>query len=593
MITIEAKIIDDKIYPALGACSKLLSGISHKLYVDKHIRNKPLNELKSSYQIQYGISARHFNSIRSEVDAKAKANEEIHKNLLLKKEGQIKATQKKIKSLEKELSNSLEKKKSLQTFLKKSKQWRDNKRSTKKPKLAAKLKNETILELELEQRKNKFKLHQKKRRLLILKEDLILLKNRGLGLCFGSKELFQKQFHLKENKYKNHKEWKEDWDFSRNSQSFWLGSHEEKFRNLNAQYNPANKSLTLRMPYALEKAFGTHIVLSNLNFRYGQKKIEDAILNQVEIWDKKANRFKMKFRPVSYRILARKNGSDKVEFFCQAMFEERSIELSSDRRLGAIGIDLNIDHIAVCETDRFGNPISRTSFPYSTQDLSSHQITAVLSDHIAVICERAKATGKIIVCEKLDFEKKKQALRETTNSNFRRKLSSFAYRKFYNLLISRGKRDGIKVKDINPAFTSVIGFYKFQGYSNYTSHELAALSIARRGLGFSERTKIKSAPDGTVSNHGFDEAPLFFTEKRVGHVWSYYSRNAVRIRNLISISSQTRRKQTQVNNPRHPSGYREVLLRMRCDQLGICSHPLPSTKKRMFKGSIGSNNRFV
>ncbi|MBP6219157.1 MAG: hypothetical protein KA436_11275 [Oligoflexales bacterium] len=61
-------------------------------------------------------------------------------------------------------------------------------------------------------------------------------------------------------------------------------------------------------------------------------------------------------------------------------------------------------------------------------------------------------------------------------------LSSFAYKKFFSLLAGKAKKEGVRVKQINPAYTSVIGFYKFQGYSIYTTHELAALAIARRGL---------------------------------------------------------------------------------------------------------------
>ncbi len=93
-------------------------------------------------------------------------------------------------------------------------------------------------------------------------------------------------------------------------------------------------------------------------------------------------------------------------------------------------------------------------------------------------------------------------------------------------------------------------------------HELAALAIARRGLGFSERTKVKNAPDGTVSNHGLDEALIFFREKMIGHVWSYYARSAKCIRTLIRTQSNPSREEVAYN-PFHPSGYREVSSGMR------------------------------
>lgn len=568
MITVEGKIRDGSAYKALAACGSLSSKISHQLYVDRHIKKKPLNELKNSYLKKHGISSRHFNSIRYAVDSKAEACAEKEKELIQNKERQIKETEKKIVSITKDIKDLRSTKKSLLTHLDKVKAWRIQQKLGKKPKLAKKLQGEKLEKLEASIKKSLFVLHQKKRRLAILSMKLQDLQDQGVGLCFGSRQLFHKQYNLKENEYESHAEWLADWRFARSSQSFWLGSHDESYRNLNCQYDPAKNSLSLRMPYCLEETYGSRVVIENVTFRYGQEQLEDAILNPIEIWNEKTQSFQSIFRPVSYRILARKKKkADKevIEYFCQAMFEERPVQVDSDKRLGAIGIDLNADHIAVCETDRFGNPVGGTSYAFTMPTRSSNQISAVFGDHIAMIVQRAKVTGKIIVCEQLDFTKKKQALRETTNKKQRAMLSSFAYKKFFTLLAGRAKKEGVRVKDINPAYTSVIGFYKFQGYKIYTTHELAALAIARRGLGFSERTKIKNAPDGTVSNHGIDEALLFFQEKQVGHVWSYYSRNAKRIRTLIRSQSNPSREEVAYN-PFHPSGYCEVSLRIKCEK---------------------------
>ena len=178
--------------------------------------------------------------------------------------------------------------------------------------------------------------------------------------------------------------------------------------------------------------------------------------------------------------------------------------------------------------------------------------------------ERAKASGKIIVCENLDFEKKKRALRETASKGQRSILSSFAYEKFQTLLQSRCAREGVECQRVNPAFTSIIGFYKFCGYKIYTSHELAALSIARRALGLSERAKTKVTPFRPVRNEeAQNELPEYATRDSVGHVWSFYARNAKGIRRLIVHSSKRGRQQALLYNPRHPSGFEAG---RRCDK---------------------------
>jgi hypothetical protein len=204
------------------------------------------------------------------------------------------------------------------------------------------------------------------------------------------------------------------------------------------------------MPKCLEEKYGTHRKIENVSFPYGQDLLEDAILNPLEMRDKKEI-----YRPVSFRLIERKQTKGETGLYCQAIFQQKNPEVQSDRSLGAIGVDLNADHIAMMETDRFGNPIFAQSYPFSMEAKSSDQIEAVFADHIATIVERAKNSGKILVCEKLDFAKKKRALRESAPKGLRVILSSFAYKKFFTLLQSRcgreadGDSDGSRTQPVS------------------------------------------------------------------------------------------------------------------------------------------------
>src|SRR5205807_2406138 len=82
------------------------------------------------------------------------------------------------------------------------------------------------------------------------------------------------------------------------------------------------------------------------------------------------------------------------------------------KELGVIGIDINVDHIAVVETDRFGNPIKHKSFPLVCYGKTTDQAKAIIGDVSAEIVEWAKATQKPLILEKLDFQKKKAQLKE-------------------------------------------------------------------------------------------------------------------------------------------------------------------------------------
>lgn len=560
MITIETKIHDFLPQIILEDLGRLFGKISRRYFVDHHIKKIPLNDLKKSYQRQYKISSRHFNSIRSEVDGKVRAYEEILTLNIDEKLSQISTTQKSIKKLDKEIKSAGSDIKKILTHKKKLEAWKSANKKSKRPKLSKDLKEKNINALNPVIEEKRFKRHQKMRRLGILQDKLAELeKKQAPSLCFGSKNLFLKQFHLEESGYFSLHEWKEEWHFQRNSQSFFIGAHCESARNLNAQYNPLKKTLKVRLPECLEQKYkSTHCLIENLEFSYGQEWLNDAILNPIS-----EKNGKKQYSPVSYRFIERKSKEESA-FYCQAIFEPKSPEKKSDARLGAIGLDLNADHIAMMETDRFGNPIFAQSYPFS-MEASSDQIEAVFGDHIATIVEHAEKTGKIIVCEDLDFKKKKQALRETVSSKRLRKiLSSFAYQKFFSILNSRCDKKGVKLKKVNPAFTSIIGFYKFSGYGIYTSHECAALSIARRGLGLSERAKSKVTPIQTESiEEPLMKVPEYSIENSDGHVWKFYSRNTKCIREILFQSSQSGRKRTMFYNPRHPSSYTAGL---RCDK---------------------------
>jgi IS605 OrfB family transposase len=127
---------------------------------------------------------------------------------------------------------------------------------------------------------------------------------------------------------------------------------------------------------------------------------------------------------------------------------------------------------------------------------------------------------KPIVVEALDFQKKRNSLKEA-NSRFARMLSSFAYRLFFLCLITRAFKSGITVHRVNPAFTSIIGRVKYAKRYGLSIHLAAALCIARRHQKFSEapRSSQEMIPDGKGSHVAF----VLPERNRTKHVWHFWS----------------------------------------------------------------------
>jgi IS605 OrfB family transposase len=77
--------------------------------------------------------------------------------------------------------------------------------------------------------------------------------------------------------------------------------------------------------------------------------------------------------------------------------------------------------------------------------------------------------------------------RHDTDKRFNRLTHNFKKKKLTETIFRRGMRLGFRIKKVNPAYTSVIGRFKYMKKYGLSVHESAALVIGRRGLGYRER----------------------------------------------------------------------------------------------------------
>jgi IS605 OrfB family transposase len=346
-------------------------------------------------------------------------------------------------------------------------------------------------------------LHQKKRRLVILQGKFGRLKmdrdNGILRLCFGSKKLFRAQFHLAENGYNSYNEWLTDWQSARSNQFFVVGSKDETAgcQGCVATVNKDGSiTLRLRLPNSMSEKY---TVIDDLRFEYGHEKIITAIGRNLS--DNKED-----WQALNYRFL--KDDKGWRVFVTVTLPEVKTI---SDSRLGVIGMDINANHLAITETDRYGNPIDHFSIPCVTYGKTAVQRKAVIGDAIKLAIAFARNRCKPIVVEKLNFQKKKAVL-EKQSPRYARMLSSLAYVQIQMIARARAFDAGIEVFEINPTYTSVIGQYKFKDRYGMSVHNAAALVIGRRFLGFSESLPCQLQVTLPVS-----------VRNRGRHVWSKWA----------------------------------------------------------------------
>ena len=428
-----------------------------------------ITKLKTQFIAEHGITARHFNAMRMLLDGKIKSIQARQDDLIHEAEGKLKRLSSTILRLTKELQALRKPKK---------KQLVDH---AKADKLA-------------------FSIHQKKRsqsRQRARLDAMIADKASGkVRLCFGSRKRFRRQFNEAEL---SHADWLRDWRFSRSDQFFLVGSKDETAgcQSCVATVEP-DQSLTLRV--RLPEVFGKYVTIADVYFTHGHTEI----LQSLEAG-----------RAISYRFIR-----DEMSWRLFVSTEHDDVALITKRDLGAFGMDLNADHLALAELDRFGNFIQGQRLNCATYGLSTDQAKAKIGDLAKRVAARCAAAGKPLVLEKLDFKTKKSDL-ATANPKAARMLSGFFYAQVGASLRSACFKAGVEVIDVNPAYTSTIGAVNHASHRGISVHQGAAMAIARRGLGFSERLSVRVGISPTRGGgHVTFALPV---RNRAKHVWSFWA----------------------------------------------------------------------
>ena len=360
-----------------------------------------------------------------------------------------------------------------------------------------------------------FKRHQKRRRQERLRQLLDRLRRDQadgiLRLCFGGGKRFRAQFNLAANGFADHAAWKQDWQAARSDEFFVLGSKDETAGCQGCQLTPTGNGIyavRLRLSNAVldpNHPGATHLTFEAA-FEYGRKEIDAALAAGI------AMSFRFLRGPKGWRMLVSTDVQGTVIL---------------DHLPGALGIDINADHLALTLMDGDGNPVMTLRIPLVTYGCSNEQARARIGDAVKQVIGIAQAAGVGIVIEKLDFTAKKRALKGQ-GVRYARMLSSLAYRAILDAVKARAFDAGIRVQEVNPAYTSIIGKQKFARRYGLSDHGAAALVIARRSLSFSER------PNRT-SLQVTSRKPA---RKRGEHVWRHWARKGTEQRRLQRASGR-------------------------------------------------------
>jgi len=261
-----------------------------------------------------------------------------------------------------------------------------------------------------------------------------------------------------------------DWKNRRNNKLYSRGDKSKEGGNLNTSIEivPKGFSLSVAISHLIEKPKTAPRVCGKLwiDVRHQERlreHLEDGGIYSIEL---------IRGQDLKYRVHITFN-----EFVpCQVVSFSH----------GAIGVDINPDGVALTEIESSGNLISSQwialqKLTYSSTNRRDNLIGEAAKEIILI----ALSKGKGLVIESLNFVKKNKGKR------FNRMSHNFVYRRLLESIERRAIRCGVAIKRVHPAYTSIIGKYKYATSYGLSFHQAAALVIARRGLGFRERIPKK------------------------------------------------------------------------------------------------------
>ena len=331
-----------------------------------------------------------------------------------------------------------------------------------------------------------------------LKKQLAELQSTDrLHICFGSKKLFNAQYHLKENDYSSHDEWLTDWQKKRGGRFFCIGKSQHGGGTMIKVFHvdDAQFKAVVTLPRFMQSEYGQTLAIP-FQVSECRRRRKSSLLYALQ-----------QQKPITVQIFRREHKQERWYIHLTTYVPE--LPITTSLKNGCIGVDFNQDSVEWAYILADGNIKERGKISFKSKGFNSGQRQVMMRDLVVKLTDVAFNYQCPIAIESLDFSKKKASMSEASKA-YNSMLSNLSTRMFRAVLESRCQRYGIGLHYCNPAFTSVIGMIKFMPRYGLNSGTAAAMTIARRAMGHSERPPVC----------------LVRPEDRARHPWTTWNRVA-------------------------------------------------------------------
>ncbi len=295
-------------------------------------------------------------------------------------------------------------------------------------------------------------------------------------VIFGTRQLFLERFHTLADplaECQRQKVWKERWDEGRNGRLSARGDRTKTGNPLlRLHEGPDHWLLEMSLDERDSEKKGIHYLRLFLPLYVARKVHSQTGKINGRDYEGLLRRVLASRDPYQVEIL-RRHGRYQVRI----TVEEKPAPLQTYPVNGWVGVDTNVTFLALCHVQPDGNPQSFATFGDGRlYDARATQREAIIGAVAHQTVQWAKERGAGLVVEGLNFIHDKDL-----SAKFNRVTHQFTYRAFLTALTRQAAREGVEVRQTKPAYTSVIGRFKYQPQYGISVHHAAALVIGRRG----------------------------------------------------------------------------------------------------------------
>jgi IS605 OrfB family transposase len=332
--------------------------------------------------------------------------------------------------------------------------------------------------------------HAKSRRLRVLEDRLERARadwEAGIvHVVRGGKHLASTRHHLSDAQL-TEDQWRRLWEAER-----WFvqadGESGKRYGNETIRISPDGEvSIKLPAPLAhlANAPHGRYVLACRVGFPHRGQEWADRVA---------AN------RSVAYRIHL---DVARGRWYVTASWQipvSHTVPLAAALAYGAIGVDMNADHLAAWRLDIHGNPTgSPRRFFYDLTGAADHR-DAQVRHALTRLLHWARTCGvKAVAVEDLDFTAEKTREKHGRRKRFRQLISGMPTGRLRTRLTSMTDQTGIAIIAVDPAYTSRWGAQHWQKPLTSTNrkttrHDAASIAIGRRAQGHPIRRRTAPPP---------------------------------------------------------------------------------------------------